>query len=145
MGAFLISLPIFSGYNCPAREAKGKKRKVNKDKTQMLRIGKKATLDPVLCSDLGLKWVERLKVLGITLSATPSEIMENFDAKILEIEALLNRWTFRNMTVYGRIRVVKSLVLSKITHLVQIIPNPPAPLVLKMQRFEGVRHPKLRP
>ena len=109
--------------------------KVNKDKTQMLRIGKKATLDPVLCSDLGLKWVERLKVLGITLSATPSEIMENFDAKILEIEALLNRWTFRNMTVYGRIRVVKSLVLSKITHLVQIIPNPPAPLVLKIQRL----------
>ena len=61
MGAFLISLPIFSGHNCPAREAKGKKRKVNKDKTQMLRIGKKATLDPVLCSDLGLKWVERLE------------------------------------------------------------------------------------
>ena len=39
------------------------------------------------------------------------------------------------MTVYGRIRVVKSLVLSKITHLVQIIPNPPAPLVLKTQRL----------
>ena len=39
------------------------------------------------------------------------------------------------MTVYGRIRVVKSLALSKITHLVQIIPNPPAPMILHLQRI----------
>ena len=89
--------------------------KVNKDKTQMLRIGKGAASDPVLCNDLELKWVTTLKILGIHLSATPSEINKNFEDKIEEIESLLNRWTFRNMTVYGRIRVVKSLALSKIT------------------------------
>ena len=109
--------------------------KVNKDKTQMLRIGKGAASDPVLCNELELKWVTRLKILGIYLSATPSEINENFEDKIKEIESLLNRWTFRNMTVYGRIRVVKSLALSKITHLVQIIPNPPAPMILQLQRI----------
>ena len=109
--------------------------KVNKDKTQMLRIGKGAASDPVLCNDLELKWVTRLKILGIHLSATPSEINKNFEDKIEEIESLLNRWTFRNMTVYGRIRVVKSLALSKITHLVQIIPNPPAPMILHLQRI----------
>ena len=109
--------------------------KVNKDKTQMLRIGKGAASDPVLCNDLELKWVTRLKILGIHLSATPSEINKNFEDKIEEIESLLNRWTFRNMTVYGRIRVVKSLALSKITHLVQIIPNPPAPMILQLQRI----------
>ena len=48
--------------------------RVNKDKTQVLRIGKDATSDPVLCPDLGLKWVTKLKILGIYLSATPSEI-----------------------------------------------------------------------
>merc|ERR1711971_378575 len=109
--------------------------RVNKDKTQVLRIGKDATSDPVLCPDLGLKWVTKLKILGIYLSATPSEIENNFTEKIAEIEALLNRWTFRNMTVYGRILVVKALALSKVTHLIQVIPNPNPAMILKLQRI----------
>ena len=31
--------------------------KVNRDKTQVLRIGKGAISDPILCPELGLKWV----------------------------------------------------------------------------------------
>ena len=107
--------------------------RVNKEKTQMLRIGKDAKSDPILCEDLGLQWVNRLSILGIKLSANPEEILENFDEKILEIEKLLNNFTYRNITVYGRIQVVKTLALSKITHLVQIIPNPPPTLILKLQ------------
>ena len=108
--------------------------RVNKEKTQMLRIGKDAKSDPILCEDLGLQWVNRLSILGIKLSANPDEILENFDEKILEIEKLLNNFTYRNITVYGRIQVVKTLALSKITHLVQIIPNPPPTLIMKLQR-----------
>ena len=109
--------------------------RVNKDKTQMLRIGKGATSDKILCNDLGLKWVTRLKVLGVNLSAAPHEMMENLDEKIAEIESLLNNFTYRNITVYGRIRVVKAIALSKVTHLIQIIPNPPPTQILKLQRI----------
>ena len=98
--------------------------KVNRDKTQVLRIGKGAISDPILCPELGLKWVTKLKVMGIYLTPKPSDMMDNFKEKTEKIEKLLNRWTFRNLTVYGRIRVVKSLALSKITHLIQVIPNP---------------------
>ena len=109
--------------------------KVNKDKTQMLRIGKGATSDKILCEDLGLKWVTRLKVLGVNLSASPHEMLENFDDKIAEIESILNNFTYRNITVYGRIRVVKAIALSKVTHLIQIIPNPPPTQILRLQRI----------
>ena len=108
--------------------------RVNKDKTQMLRIGKGATSAPILCEDLGLKWVTRMKILGINLSANPDEMLENFDEKISEIETLLNNFSYRNITVYGRVRVVKALALSKVTHLVQIIPSPPLPKIRKLQR-----------
>ena len=109
--------------------------KVNKDKTQVLRIGKGASSDKILCEELGLKWVTRLKVLGVNLSATPHEMLENFDEKIAEIESLLNNFTYRNITVYGRIRVVKAIALSKVTHLIQIIPNPPPAQILRLQRI----------
>ena len=49
--------------------------RVNKEKTQMLRIGKDAKSDPILCEDLGLQWVNRLSILGIKLSANPDEIL----------------------------------------------------------------------
>ena len=109
--------------------------KVNTDKTQVLRIGKDATSDPILCPDLGLKWVNKLKILGINLMATPSEMQSNLTDAIEDIEKLLNRWTFRNLTVYGRILVVKALALSKVTHLVQVIPNPSPTSILNLQRI----------
>ena len=108
--------------------------KINKDKTQVMRIGKSANSDPILCEDLGLKWVSKLKILGIFLTANPTEMKDNLTDKIEEIEKLLARWTFRNLTVYGRIIVVKALALSKITHLIQVIPNPDSPSILKLQR-----------
>ena len=61
--------------------------------------------------------------------------MDNFKEKTAEIEKLLNRWTFRNLSVYGRIRVVKSLALSKITHLIQVIPNPEPSSIQHLQRL----------
>ena len=57
---------------------------------------------------------------------------DNLTDKIEEIEKLLARWTFRNLTVYGRIIVVKALALSKITHLIQVIPNPDSPSIYKL-------------
>ena len=61
-------------------------------------------------------------------------MMDNFRDKTEEIEKLLNRWTFRNLTVYGRILVVKALALSKITHLIQVIPNPDPTSIQYLQR-----------
>ena len=109
--------------------------KINKDKTQVLKIGRNPANDRNLCLDLGLKYVNRLKVLGIYLAADPKDMEENFDEKIGEIESLLRRWSFRNMTVFGRISLVKSLALSKLTHVVQVIPNPCAGKIKNLQKL----------
>merc|ERR1712001_663771 len=39
------------------------------------------------------------------------------------------------ITVFGRVKVVKALALSKVTHLVQIIPSPPPDQIKKLQRI----------
>ena len=109
--------------------------KINKDKTQVLKIGRNPANDHNLCPDLGLKYVKRLKVLGIYLAANPKDMEENFDDKIDEIQTLLRRWSFRNMTVFGRISLVKSLALSKLTHVVQVIPNPCAGKIKNLQKL----------
>ena len=78
---------------------------------------------PDLAPDLGLKWVKELTILGINLMADPALTINNFEEKLGEVNSIFNKWQYRNLTVYGRIKIVKTLALSKLTHVVQIIPQ----------------------
>ena len=95
---------------------------INQGKTQVLKIGGAADM-PDLAPDLGLKWVKELTILGINLMADPALTINNFEEKLGEVNSIFNKWQYRNLTVYGRIKIVKTLALSKLTHVVQIIPQ----------------------
>ena len=107
---------------------------INQGKTQVMLIGKNLKNSATLAPDLGLNWVNEIKILGVKLYANPEQMLSNFDDKVDDIKQLLNRWTFRNLTVYARIQIVKSLGLSKMTHLIQIVPNPPPTMINDLQR-----------
>ena len=47
----------------------------------------------------------------------------NFTKKLDEISKLLNSWMYRHLTPFGKICVIKSLALSKLSHLVLVIPS----------------------
>ena len=107
---------------------------INTGKTQVMAIGRQASKAARLAPDLGLNWVDEMTILGIKLYANPAMMVSNFEDKVDDIKQLLNRWTFRNLTVYGRIQIVKSLGLSKLTHVVQVVPNPPASIIKDLQK-----------
>ena len=107
---------------------------LNQGKTQVMVIGKQTDPSVKLAPDLGLNWVNEITILGIKLYPDPEQMISNFDDKVDDIKQLLNRWTFRNLTVFGRIQIVKSLGLSKLTHVVQIVPNPPILIIKDLQR-----------
>ena len=89
---------------------------LNQGKTQVMVIGKPSENAGKLAEDLNLNWVEEITILGIKLYANPDKMLSNFDEKVDDIVKLLNRWTFRNLTVFARVQIVKSLGLSKLTH-----------------------------
>ena len=107
---------------------------LNQGKTQVMIIGKQAGKIAKLAPDLGLNWVNEITILGIKLYPDPKQMLSNFDDKVDDIKQLLNRWTFRNLTVFARIQIVKSLGLSKLTHVVQIVPNPPSKTIKDLQK-----------
>ena len=98
--------------------------KANLSKTNAAWFGMEAGSNVVLCNDLGLKWVKQFKLLGIHFT-TDLENMEdiNFDTTIESIKKLLKCWHFQDLTPYGKITVIKSLALSKLTHISQILPS----------------------
>ena len=58
------------------------------------------------------------KVLGVVFSTDVLEIVTiNFENNLNEMKKVLTAWSRRNLTPFGRITVIKSLVISKITDL----------------------------
>ena len=64
-------------------------------------------------------------ILGVVFSTDVFEIVTiNFENKLNEMKKVLNACSRRNLTPFGRITLIKSLVVSKITHLLMNLPDP---------------------
>ena len=100
--------------------------KPNIDKTKAIWIGSMKNSARRLCSDKNLDWsFEPFKFLGVTFSLNIDEIPRlNYDSKLLEVKKLIKHWEKRNISVLGKITVVKSILLSKFTHLFISLPKP---------------------
>ena len=106
---------------------------INKDKTKVIKIG--ATRDRKIPweGQFGLNWTHTFEVLGIYYDVFRlSDLTEiNLDFKIEKIKKLIRTWSSRQLTPYGKVTIVKSLLLSKITHILLSLPSP-KPSKIKM-------------
>ena len=74
------------------------------------------------CQDTpgGILWqTDGIKILGVTFRSkgTAADNLENWENIMQAMEKSLNSWNRRNISILGRLTVVKSLILSKIVHL----------------------------
>ena len=76
--------------------------------------------------ELNLNWNPvTFKVLGVVFYTNVHEtVLINYENKLKEMETLLNSWSRRNITPFGKITVIKTLVMSKVTHLFMNLPHP---------------------
>ena len=100
----------------------------NCDKSKAIWLGSKKGCGKILLPEAGLQWInnENWNVLGITFNIFMDDYGANlnYETKIEEIEKLLTSWSFRNLTLLGKIAVIKSLAIPKLVHLFQTLPNP---------------------
>ena len=99
---------------------------VNIEKTKVVWFGSMKGSNLEFVKEEKLCWEKgTFNVLGIRFSLDLKEMIKiNYDDKIKSIKSLLNQWSKRNLTPYGKITVLKTLALSKINHLLIALPNP---------------------
>ena len=104
-------------------------------KTKVIRIGNIRETDRRYCRENDLDWVYEFTALGIEYNMRKLDnITElNIQPKIDKMEKTLKSWGFRNITLMGRITILKSLVLSQITHILQALPSPEPTLLTKIE------------
>ena len=98
---------------------------INVDKTKAVKLG--ATRDRSLYWEgrYGMDWTNKFTVLGIDYNTNEmGEINKNNEKKISDIKKLIKLWQARKLSPYGKVTVIKSLFLSKITHLLLSLPSP---------------------
>ena len=106
--------------------------KINLSKTTAIWFGEKHDCAIKLCGDLGIEWDTTFRLLGIDFHNNLENMENNFDVIVGKIEKVLNSWIYRHLTPFGKITVIKSLALSKLSHLAMVLPT------LSKHRFKQI-------
>ena len=109
---------------------------MNSEKTQAIWLGSKKGSPIKLLPNMKICWnPDKFKILGIWLTVDLKECVDiNFNDKLSEIKTLYKIWIKRSITPVGRVAVLKSLILSKLTHLWMLLPDPPDAFVDSLQK-----------
>ena len=109
--------------------------KISASKTKAVWFGKKYDTEEILCPELGLKWVKSFSLLGIEFDNNLENMNTNFNEKIEKMEEIFNSWNYRYLTPFGKVTVIKSLGLSKLSHIAIILPNPTKEMIKRIEKM----------
>ncbi len=100
--------------------------KINYDKTEILRIGSIRNSDAKFITQKQLKWKNNdIKVLGITITSCMNNITKvNIEPLIDKMKAIIQAWSWRKLTIFGRITVINSLLASQLIYRLSVLPSP---------------------
>ena len=100
--------------------------KPNLSKNKETRIGALKGVKVAICGMKRIDLTEKaITILGVLLSYDKNLKLENnFRKTILNIKRILKMWRLRNLTLEGKIIIFKSLALSKIIFLAQVLVVP---------------------
>ena len=101
--------------------------KVNYDKTTVYRLGSIRNTDAKFYSEKKVKWTnEPVNILGCWVTHDKEENMRlNLDPIFQKAENILNLWYHRNLSLFGKILVINSLVTSLFTYRLVVVEEIP--------------------
>ena len=109
---------------------------MNKEKSELVWVGKTKTSKKILCNNIKLSWgATEFKLLGITFTIKLDEIVnKNYNPIMGKILNTIKVWKRRSLTPLDKIVIIKSLLMSQFVHLFQTLPKPPSALILKITK-----------
>ena len=107
--------------------------KISVNKTKAVWFGTNYDSHRKLCPDINLNWDNKFTLLGINFDNNLDAMEKNFWDKIEDIEKLLSLWFYRYLTPYGKVTIIRSLALSKLSHVALVIPNPTKQMFKKIE------------
>ena len=74
---------------------------------------------------LTLKWRKTVKALGVHFSYNNEEsVQKNFYDKLKGIKSQIRLWSWRGLSLFGKVTIIKSSLLPKVLYISSILPSP---------------------
>ena len=142
-------------FNCAVKILKWSEKRsglaINNNKTKVVKLGATRGRSIPWQGKFGFEWTSSFEILGIIYNVElMSEITKlNIYRKIGEVKKLICTWQSRNLTPYGKVAILKSLLMSKFTHMLLSLPSPTEELIEELNTlFKGFlwsgKSPKFR-
>ena len=95
----------------------------NLEKTHVIPIGGITSIarEDQLCKDLKLHWTTTFQLLGFEIDNSLINLHQNFEARLLKVESLINKWERRNLTTGGRVAIANASLLSQVVYFLQAL------------------------
>ena len=109
--------------------------KLNMDKTKVIWFGCPRPPEIIYSPELNFIWNPRsFKVLGVQFTTDLDDITDiNLTQKIEIMTKAIKQWSKRDLTPFGRVTVLRMLILSKIVHIFMTLPRPKIGSVKEIQ------------
>ena len=110
--------------------------KINSSKTRAVWIGCKKYSGETFNHRFKLNWNQNnFDILEIKFSCNLQIIIElKYKDKLSQKDRELKQWSKRTLTPFGRITVLKTLIISELNHLFIALPNPTAEIINTLQK-----------
>ena len=96
--------------------------KVNYTKTEAMWTGSSRNNTE---TPLALKWRKTVKALGVHFSYNNEEsLQKNFYDKLRGIKSQIRLWSWRGLSLFGKVTIIKSFLLPKVLYISSIFPSP---------------------
>ena len=101
---------------------------INYNKTTLYRIGSLKSSNAMLYTQENIKWSnEDIVVLGVTVSHDQDSMLrKNYSPIITKCSSVLQGWSSRGLSLFGRIVVVNTLIASLFIYKFAVLPNLPS-------------------
>ena len=110
---------------------------MNFEKTKVIRFGDQNVQNVIYMPHLNLEWnPDKFKILGVEFTKNLENITDNnIELKFAEMQREIMAWSKRDITPFGRVTVIKSLIISKIVHILIALPTPSLKLMKKINNM----------
>ena len=78
---------------------------------------------PKFVDTLGIKWSTEFKLLGLNFDQCLGKMDRNYLDCFDKVKKELSSWRHRYFTVFGKITVIKTMCIPKLTLIYMVIPN----------------------
>ena len=109
--------------------------KINSEKTKVIWFGNPRPPETQYLPELNFDWNPgTFTLLGVQFTTDLKDICDkNIRLYINTMKAQIKNWSKRNLTPFGKITVIKSIIIAKIIHILMPLPNPTTKIVKELQ------------